>query len=68
MFKSRSALQRQHARDLDRLLAVIERQNDRIMHLAGRPWDVAPADMPSDPEPGFDYARYSYNPEQDPDA
>jgi hypothetical protein len=43
VFRSTRELQRQHARELDRLFQIIERQNDRLMYLAGRTWAAPPA-------------------------
>jgi hypothetical protein len=55
------SMQRQHAREREALLA-------RLMHLAGRTWELPPSQehfIP--PEPEFDEARYSMAPEQLPE-
>ena len=59
---------RYYERQIDKLLAIIERQNDRIMFLAGRTWEPSPAQLepPVTVESLLD-ERYSWAPEQDPE-
>lgn len=52
---------REHGKHVATLLQVISEQNDRLMHLAGRTWQPAPADK-RELEPLPD--RYSASPEQ----
>lgn len=60
---------RYYERQIDKLLGVIERQNDRIMFLAGRTWEPSPAALepPVTVESLLD-ERYSWAPEQDAEA
>lgn len=51
---------RRQARERDRLI-------NQICHLAGKPWQPAPADVEAVVEPDPDEGRYVYFPEQLPD-
>ena len=48
-----------HERERGRLLSIIEEQNNRLMFMVGRPWelpDVAePEPLPLEPEDDIDY-------------
>jgi hypothetical protein len=55
------SMQREHARREDALLA-------RIMHLAGKTWEIPPSRENGQPEEEYDAARYSFAPEQEPEA
>jgi hypothetical protein len=54
------SMQREHARREDALLA-------RIMHLAGKTWEIPPSREAADAEDEYDAARFTFTPEQDPD-
>jgi hypothetical protein len=54
---------RQHERQIDKLLAVIAEQNDRIMLLAGTPWQPPPAAEPAYAPPAEEPADYMLRPE-----
>lgn len=60
---------RYYERQIDKLLAIIEKQNDRIMLLAGRPWESSPASLepPVTLQDMLDDERYQFAPEQAPD-
>jgi hypothetical protein len=59
---------RSYERQIDKLFAIIEKQNDRIMYLAGATWQQPPAqDVPVPADPFEDIeARYTHLPERDP--
>ena len=58
---------RGYERQIDKLFEIIERQNDRIMYLAGRTWETPPAqeDVRPDLFAPLD-ERYTHLPERDP--
>lgn len=60
---------RYYERQIDKLLAIIEKQNDRIMYLAGREWEPSPASLEPPPslEEMLDTQRYQFAPEQEPE-
>lgn len=47
---SKRTLLRILERDREAYLAIIREQNDRIMELAGRPWNVPPSQLLERPE------------------
>lgn len=50
-----------HERDRSRLLAVIADQNDRLMYLVGKPWEMP--QLEADPEPDFERDDVDTSPE-----
>lgn len=66
MYRRRTvdALVRQHVREKEALLAVIREQNDRLMHLAGRPWALPPRDPAPVREDEDTPSPYVLDPEQ----
>lgn len=60
---------RYYERQIDKLLSIIDKQNDRIMLLAGRAWEPSPASLEPPPtlDELLDRSRYSFAPEQEPE-
>lgn len=60
---------RHYERQIDKLLAIIDKQNNQIMLLAGRAWEPSPASLepPVSLQDMLDDGRYSFAPERDPE-
>lgn len=59
---------RHYERQIDKLLAIIDKQNDRLMHLAGRTWQPSPADaetLERDRQRILDEDRFVMSPSDD---